>query len=169
MMKQKRHIKFSAQEDDLLRKLVIQEGAHRWNKIALKMEGRTAKQCRDRFQNYLNPALSNDPWTVEEDQLLFQKINEFGKKWKLISKYFPRRSHNNVKNRYNSRKYIKSNSFHFEEASDKKSEDDEDIVNSSPSDAFEQIFPEEDLYKIFDDNQLWDASIFNTSYIFEGI
>lgn len=153
---QKKHIKFTAQEDELLKTLVQQEGPHKWSKIATKMPGRTAKQCRDRFQNYLNPSLTNGQWTVEEDQLLFQKIGEYGKKWKLISKFFPNRSHNNVKNRYNSRKYMKSNESKIEgiENKDESSKENDTIA------------AEESIFKIFDEAQIWSSSLFSIEFDF---
>lgn len=153
---QKKHIKFTTQEDDLLKSLVQQEGPHKWSKIASKMPGRTAKQCRDRFQNYLNPSLTNGTWSLEEDQLLFQKIAEYGKKWKLISKFFPNRSHNNVKNRYNSRKYMKSNESKCERIENKP-----DISKESDT-----IAAEESIFKIFDEAQIWSSSLFNLEFEF---
>lgn len=153
---QKKHIKFTIQEDELLKSLVQQEGPHKWSKIASKMPGRTAKQCRDRFQNYLNPSLTNGQWSIEEDQLLFQKINEYGKKWKLISKFFPNRSHNNVKNRYNSRKYMKSN-----ESKGDTLETKLDIPKEN-----ETITSEESIFKIFDEAQIWNSSLFNMEFEF---
>lgn len=93
--------KFSAAEDELLRKTVQKFGPRKWNSIAKHIPGRTARQCRDRFQNYLSPDLINGPWTQEEDQLLIQKVNEFGPYWSKINKFFVGRSPNNIKNRYN--------------------------------------------------------------------
>lgn len=153
---QKKHIKFTTQEDDLLKTLVQQEGPHKWSKIASKMPGRTAKQCRDRFQNYLNPSLKNGQWTVEEDQLLFQKIAEYGKKWKLISKFFPNRSHNNVKNRYNSRKYMKSNESKCEKLDNKQDNLQKDSIAN-----------EESIFKIFDEAQIWNSPLFNLEFEFQ--
>ena len=53
---------FTEQEDMLLIELVEkQESANPdryidWQKIALKMPNKTAKQCRNRFRSYLDPA-----------------------------------------------------------------------------------------------------------------
>ena len=145
---QKKHIKFTAQEDELLKELVQEEGPYKWNKIASKMPGRTAKQCRDRFQNYLNPALLNDKWTQKEDQLLFQKIQEYGKKWKFISQFFPTRSHNNVKNRYNSRKFMKSNEGENSEKPKHSDQQPKRVENDSTL--------EENIFELFDNSQLFD-------------
>ena len=92
--------KFSPEEDDLLIKLISKYGAKKWDKIAQSIPGRTGRQCRDRFANYLNPTLVNGPWTIIEDRLLHQKVLEYGQHWNVIAKFFKGRSANNIKNRW---------------------------------------------------------------------
>lgn len=92
--------KFSLEEDTKLKKLIELYGAKKWDKIATFMPGRTGRQCRDRFTNYLDSSLTNGPWTNEEDDLLEQKVFEFGLHWNLIAKFFKGRSTNNIKNRW---------------------------------------------------------------------
>ena len=93
--------KFSPEEDLKLRELVKEIGAKKWIEIAKSMPGRTGRQCRDRFQNYLSPILTNGPWTKDDDYLLLKKVIELGSSWSKIVDFFPGRSTNNVKNRYN--------------------------------------------------------------------
>ena len=93
--------KFTPEEDIQLKELVKIHGAKKWIEIAKSMPGRTGRQCRDRFQNYLSPCLTNGPWNKEDDLLLLQKVQVFGSTWSKIIQYFPGRSPNNVKNRYN--------------------------------------------------------------------
>ncbi|OHS95821.1 hypothetical protein TRFO_38024 [Tritrichomonas foetus] len=95
--------KFSQDEDDLLRKLVNEHGATNWRFIAENIPGRSARQCRDRWKNYLMPGISNAPWTPEEDQLLEQKYAEMGSQWSRIAKFFPSRTDINIKNRWATR------------------------------------------------------------------
>lgn len=92
--------KFSPEEDILLNKIIAIHGPRKWDQIALSLPGRTGRQCRDRFQNYLKPSLTNGPWTREEDKLLEQKVYEVGQHWNKIAKFFKGRSSNNIKNRY---------------------------------------------------------------------
>ena len=96
---QQRH-KFSQEEDIKLNKLVSLYGPRKWDQIALSMPGRSGRQCRDRFHNYLNPSLVNGPWTKEEDELLEKKVYELGQHWNKIVKVFKGRSTNNIKNRW---------------------------------------------------------------------
>lgn len=92
--------KFTTEEDEQLKSLIAKYGAKKWDKIALFMPGRTGRQCRDRFANYLEPSLTNSTWTKSEDLLLEQKVLECGQHWNVIAKCFKGRSANNIKNRW---------------------------------------------------------------------
>ena len=93
--------KFRKEEDEKLRELVEQKGSKKWDLIAKEMPGRTGRQCRDRFKNYLVPGFFNGQWSEEEDRLLFKKYIEFGSQWSKITQFFPNRSANSLKNRWN--------------------------------------------------------------------
>ena len=90
--------KFSPEEDQKLKKLVDQYGKE-WSKIASMLPGRTGRQCRDRWANYVDPNISTKPWTQQDDNLLLQKYNEIGAHWRVLANCFPSRSINNVRNR----------------------------------------------------------------------
>lgn len=92
--------KFSLEEDIKLSRAIALQGPRKWDQIALSLPGRTGRQCRDRFHNYLNPSLTNGPWTREEDKLLEQKVYELGQHWNKIVRFFRGRSANNIKNRW---------------------------------------------------------------------
>jgi hypothetical protein len=65
------------------------------------MPDRTARQCKERWINYLSPALNTAAWTPEEDRLLLEKQRDYGSKWAQIAKFFPNRTDGMVKNRFN--------------------------------------------------------------------
>ena len=92
--------KFTPEEDQKLRELVQLHGTSSWKLVANLMVTRNHRQCRERWKNYLDPVLRNDPWTLEEDQLLVQKFSEFGPRWNKISRFFANRSDNNIRNRW---------------------------------------------------------------------
>ena len=92
--------KFTKQEDTLLVNIVNELGTRDWEAIANRIPNRNARQCRERYTNYLAPNLSHDPWTPEEDSLLEQKLKELGAKWVNISKYFKNRTDTMLKNRW---------------------------------------------------------------------
>ena len=92
--------KFTKEEDSKICQLVKQYGAKKWDEIARHIPGRTGRQCRDRYQNYLHPGFFNGEWTNEEDELLYEKFNLMPNKWSKIVQFFPRRSANSLKNRW---------------------------------------------------------------------
>jgi myb proto-oncogene protein len=81
-----------------------------WNTVSSMMISsiRSAKQCRERYVNILNPKLNRQPWTYEEDVLFAHLCMTFGKAWTKLSKRLGR-SPNDLKNRYhtkNMKKYV---------------------------------------------------------------
>ena len=93
--------KFTQEEDAKLCQLVNQYGAKKWDQIAKMMPGRTGRQCRDRYRNYLIPGFFNGQWSQEEDELLHEKFNQMGRQWARMMQFFPGRSANSLKNRWN--------------------------------------------------------------------
>jgi hypothetical protein len=79
--------------------LVSRHGNKDWNSIAEQMGTRNARQCRERYNNYVNPSLRRDSWTDEEDATLIEKFREFGPKWNMIAKFFQDRSDMALRNR----------------------------------------------------------------------
>lgn len=99
-MESLKRVKFTPKEDEILINQVAISGPRKWSRIALNLPGRTPRQCRDRYVNYLSAGLQNGPWTHEEDTKLLNLYNKYGSKWALIQKSFPKRSSNNIKNRW---------------------------------------------------------------------
>jgi hypothetical protein len=92
--------KFQKYEDELLRQLVEKYGDRNWNLISRFMSRRNARQCRERYKNYLSPNFRNSPWTADEEELLAGKVKEIGPKWSVIARLFEARSEVNVKNHW---------------------------------------------------------------------
>ena len=133
---------FSSDEDKKLQELVGRLGAKSWLEISSFMEGRTAKQCRDRYINYLVPGVFQGEWTKEEDELLKQLFQEKGPKWSIIKNHFPNRSANSIKNRWssfihrknnNEKDFLDTNKEKNDNQNPKSVENDEPNANKSDS------------------------------------
>ncbi|KAK8870693.1 hypothetical protein M9Y10_008580 [Tritrichomonas musculus] len=98
--------KFTKSEDTQLYNLVKLYGENDWRTIADQMPYRTPRQCRERWTNYVNPGLNKKPWSISEDMCLLMKHHDFGNKWKIIQRFFPGRSKNDIKQRI---KHISNN------------------------------------------------------------
>jgi hypothetical protein len=100
--KRKRDIhrnRFTPEEDKQLYELVQQYGTA-WDEIALIMgNGRSQRQLRERWQNYLQPKLDRK-FTPMDDHALLGKFAEVGSHWAEIAALFPNKSPCYVKNRY---------------------------------------------------------------------
>lgn len=53
---------------------------------SLQIKGRKGKQCRERWQNQLDPTVKKGPWSEEEDEILIAAQKKHGNKWVDIAK-----------------------------------------------------------------------------------
>ena len=99
--KTRARVPFTEAEDEQLKRWVSIFGENCWRVISLQMPERTAKQCKERYFNSLAPNLKNGEWTADEEDLLIQKVAEYGTHWSTISQFFKNRGVNNIKNHWN--------------------------------------------------------------------
>lgn len=101
--------KWSTAEDNKLREAVqpmhqptirYSEGHHyHWTTAAEFVKTRSPKQCRERWQNYLDPTLDHSAFTEEEKDFIMEQAEEIGTCWARIRRMMTRnRSESKIKN-----------------------------------------------------------------------
>lgn len=89
--------KFSESNDKKLMQFVKTYGTDSWEKIAKLFRNKSPKQCRDRWENYVNPDISKAPWSEEEDNLALKLYSEYGPKWTMVKQHFEKRTANDIR------------------------------------------------------------------------
>eukprot|EP00802_Teleaulax_amphioxeia_P013493 Tamp_13544.p1 GENE.Tamp_13544~~Tamp_13544.p1 ORF type:complete len:256 (-),score=34.45 Tamp_13544:539-1306(-) len=69
--------------------------------VASVMEGRTSRQCRERYCNHVDEAINRGPWTAQEDAVIIDAQSRMGNKWIDVAALLPGRTANSIKNRWN--------------------------------------------------------------------
>ena len=91
---------WTEKEDQLLKNWVEKYGASNWTKCSEYIKGRSGKQCREHWNNSLDPKLLKGQWTSEEDLLIMLFYKKYGGSWKKIIPIFEKRTENSIKNRF---------------------------------------------------------------------
>lgn len=101
--KPKTHTKniFTEEEDRIIINLVNQYG-YKWKKIGERLGTRCGKQVRERYLNNLAPGVKREKFTLNEELRLYKLQKEHGNRWSYFTEFFPGRTADGLKNRFNS-------------------------------------------------------------------
>ena len=72
----------------------------RWGRVALLVGSRTSKQCRERYQDHLNPSLDHSPLAAHEKALIEASLALGERRWCVLARLLHNRTPNQVKNAY---------------------------------------------------------------------
>ncbi|CAI5717907.1 unnamed protein product [Peronospora effusa] len=90
---------WSLEEDELLMEMML-KGYDNWRQVSNNIPGRTAKQCRERWRNRLDPTINKSPFTKEEDIAIQHAYEKYGNRWTQIAELLPGRTGDAVKLRW---------------------------------------------------------------------
>jgi len=95
---------WSDEDSALLKKLVEQyrDTAPRWQEIAVNFPNHSAIECLSQWQALTKPPVikGKGSWTAEEDQILKEKRQLYGRKWAKIAAHLPGRQGKQCRERF---------------------------------------------------------------------
>ena len=72
-------------EDEILKAAVMKYGLNQWARISSLLVRKSAKQCKARWYEWLDPAIKKTEWTREEDEKLLHLAKLMPCQWRTIA------------------------------------------------------------------------------------
>lgn len=72
-------------EDEILKAAVMKYGVNQWARISSLLVRKSAKQCKARWYEWLDPKIKKTPWSREEDEKLLHLAKIMPTQWRTIA------------------------------------------------------------------------------------
>lgn len=72
-------------EDEILKAAVMKYGKNQWARISSLLVRKSAKQCKSRWYEWLDPSIKKTEWTREEDEKLLHLAKLMPTQWRTIA------------------------------------------------------------------------------------
>jgi len=72
-------------EDEILKAAVMKYGKNQWSRIASLMNRKSAKQCKARWYEWLDPSIKKTEWSREEEEKLLHLAKIMPSQWRTIA------------------------------------------------------------------------------------
>lgn len=80
-------------EDEMLKAGVMKYGLNQWSRLASLLPRKTAKQCKARWYEWLDPSIKKTAWTNSEEEKLLHLSKIFPSQWRTIAPFVGRTPH----------------------------------------------------------------------------
>ncbi|CAJ0567876.1 unnamed protein product, partial [Mesorhabditis spiculigera] len=72
-------------EDEILKAAIMKYGKNQWSRIASLLHRKSAKQCKARWHEWLDPSIKKTEWSREEDEKLLHLAKLMPTQWRTIA------------------------------------------------------------------------------------
>lgn len=80
-----RWLMFLVYQDEILKAAVMKYGKNQWSRIASLLHRKSAKQCKARWYEWLDPSIKKTEWGREEDEKLLHLAKLMPTQWRTIA------------------------------------------------------------------------------------
>mgnify|MGYP002675127462 CR=1 FL=1 len=74
-------------EDEILKAAVMKYGKTEWARVASLLPRKSAKHCKARWEEWLDPRIKKTEWTREEDEKLMHLAKVLAGQWRTICQF----------------------------------------------------------------------------------
>lgn len=72
-------------KDEILKAAIMKYGKNQWSRIASLLHRKSAKQCKARWFEWLDPRIKKTEWSREEDEKLLHLAKIMPTQWRTIA------------------------------------------------------------------------------------